>query len=225
MRHLGLSNRLSPKCLFIFLERFGFLGDDGLKGVVGLPTFRETKAAGTRFESACRDVFSRYTRHIKWSTKVDTAYTQSGVTEIDLLVAIADVLLIVESKNIRSIKGGLTDSQWVLEGAESGEKYTALNIFTQNRIHARSLKNAWFQKRAELLVTLPLIIVPDECSMEADVEQAGIFYFSQLDSQLRDIVADWGNKPARYGYALDYLIPSDDYYLKRGDFVDPVRRG
>lgn len=189
-----------------------------------LPTFREAKVAGTRFEAACREVFSRYTRHVKWSTRVDTAYTQSGFTEIDLLVAVADVLLVVEAKNIRSIRGSLSDAHWVLEGAEGGEAYRALNIFTQNRIHARSLKNAWFQKRAELLVSLPLIIVPDGCVMEAEVEQAGIFYFSQLDEQLRGLTNGWGAKPAKYGYALDFLVPSDNFYLKRDDFVDPGQR-
>lgn len=179
-----------------------------------MPAFYKTVEAGHRFESACRDVLRKYTRHVHWGTRIDTAYTQSGFTEVDILAAIVDVVLVVEVKNISRISGDLSSTHWELTGAIAGEPYRALNIFTQNRIHARSLKNAWWERRGEVVPTLPLVLVPDECVMPAEIEDAGVFYYSQLDSQLQKLTEEWSGPP-KYGYSLDYLVPLDNFHLER----------
>lgn len=178
--------------------------------------YSTTKYAGQRAEKIVESVLRRYTDHIYTNVRVDTLFTQSGSTEIDVIAAVSDVLLVVEVKNVSSIEGSLQDSTWVLRGAEAGESYLTLNVFTQNRIHVRSLKDAWFSRMFEFPVTLSVVVVPNGAYVSEELRCNGILTVSEFNIQVAELCAD--NQRQRYGYALDYLLSNSPEHLHRPDF-------
>lgn len=182
-----------------------------------MPRFFETKEAGYRAERAAREVLQRYSSHVYSNLRVDTLYTKNGTTEIDLIAAVADVILIVEVKNIAEISGSVVDNNWRLRGLETGEVYSALNVLTQNRIHVRSFKDAWFANRGELPVVISVVVVPNGCVVPDEIAECGVMTVQQFDYQLAKLSS--GFKREKYGYALDFMLKGDNGYLERVDFV------
>lgn len=180
--------------------------------------FSETVRAGTRAENEVYEVLQKYTRHVYRNCRVDTLYSKAGNTEIDILAALADVLLVVEVKNVRSIEGDLSLHYWRLEGLETGQEYSTLNVLTQNRIHTRSLKDAWFARRHEFPIVMSVVVVPNGCSIPAVLRGAGVLEVRQFDLQLAALMRKYSGR-AKYGYTLDYLFGKDDAWLSRPDFT------
>ena len=185
-----------------------------------MPTFRETKAAGGRAENQVFDVVSKYTNSVYRNIVVDSVYTSNGRTEIDVIAAIADVIFIFEVKNIRSIEGNYSDNTWTLRGRETGTSYPSLNIFNQNRIHLRSLRNLWAQKSDFVPPLASVVIVPNDCVVPDELARCGILTLHELDEQLLEMVRDYGigNRPA-WNYNLDYLMSGSNCRLRRNDFA------
>lgn len=181
-----------------------------------MPKFYETKESGHRAEKYVREVIEKYTSHVFSNLRVDTLYTKSGTTEIDLIAAIADVILIVEVKNVAAIEGSVSDSTWRMYGLETGESYTALNVLTQNRIHVRSFKDAWFANRGEIPLVVSTVVVPNGCIVPEEIAQAGVITVQQFNTQLARMSSQV--KEQSYGYALDFVIKSDNGYFVRTDF-------
>lgn len=181
--------------------------------------FSDTVRAGTRAENEVYNVARRYTRHVYRNCRIDTLYNKVGNTEIDILAAIADVLLIIEVKNVRSITGSLSQHYWHLEGLETGQEYSTLNIFTQNRIHCRSLKDAWFVHRKEFPTVLSVVVVPNGCQVPAELRAGGVLEVKQFDLQLAALYRQYVGPRAKYGYALDFLLGEDNAVLVRPDFT------
>lgn len=175
-----------------------------------------TRYAGQRAEKIVESVLRRYTDHVHTNIRVDTLFTQSGFTEIDILAAVSDVLLVVEVKNVSLITGSPSDVTWVLRGAESNEDYTTLNVFTQNRIHVRSLKDAWFSRMLEFPVVISIVVVPNGAVVDSELALNGILTVSEFNLQVAKLCAD--NPKQKYGYALDYLLSSSPGHLYRPDF-------
>lgn len=180
--------------------------------------FIDTKYAGMRAEETVKDVLSKYTKYIYTNLRVDTLLTKNGFTEIDIIAAVSDVLLVVEVKNVKRITGSVKDPMWVLQGAERGEEYTALNVLTQNRIHVRSLKDAWFINRGEFPVVISVVVVPNICEIPDELQECGIMTVSDFSVQVARLCADSESTP-KYGYSLQFVVGSDSAYLYRKDFT------
>lgn len=170
-----------------------------------MPSFYETRKIGTRAENAVKEILSRYADRVYQNIRIPTLYTQQGTTEIDLLAAIDDCLLIVEVKNVRRIEGTPLQSYWMMEGASAGEPYQTLNVFTQNRIHLRALKRLWWQERQEFPLIISVIVVPNECEMADSLAENGILTIGEFGQQLAEL-----KKSQRYGsplcYSLDFIV-------------------
>lgn len=179
--------------------------------------FGTTKYAGQRAEHMVKDALLRYTNHVHTNVRVDTLYTKSGTTEIDMVAAVADVILIVEVKNVSAIEGSIGSSTWVMYGAERGEPYSSLNVFTQNRIHVRSFKDAWFVSRAEFPPVISVVVVPNGCQIPEDIAAGGVLTVSEFSVQVAELCM--GTVRAKYGYALDYEMGKNQGYFVREDFI------
>lgn len=178
--------------------------------------FSDTRSAGQRAEQEVREILKRYTKHIYSNIRIDTLYTKSGTTEVDLVAAIADILLVIEVKNISAIEGSIVEPFWYLTGLETGQRFSALNVLTQNRIHVRSLKDAWFANRGELPPVLSVVVVPNDCIIPQDIAEGGVLTLQQFSKQ---IAAISNLERCNYGYVLDYLFRGDNAYLERADFI------
>lgn len=183
-----------------------------------MPRFNDTKFIGQKAEQAVRDVLSRYTKYIYTNIRVDTLFTKTGLTEIDIIAAVADVILVVEVKNINSITGSVGDTAWVLQGAERGEEYSALNILTQNRVHVRSLKDAWFANRGEFPDVLSVVVVPNGCFVPDEIAACGVMDMSTFSVQVAELSMAYTGVP-KYGYSLDFVLGGDNVHLVRKDFI------
>lgn len=179
-------------------------------------SYSKTQTSGNRAEALVSDTLKRYTKHVYKNVRVDTLYTKSGTTEIDVLAALADVLLVVEVKNVAQIDGNVGDMNWRFVGLETGEKYSALNVFTQNRIHVRSLKSAWFANRGEIPCVISTVVVPNDCVLTDELREAGILTMQEFAYQVSELAQI---EPAStYGYALDFVVKQDGGYISRKDF-------
>lgn len=180
--------------------------------------FTDARNAGTRAEVAVQDVLNRYTKHVYKNVRIDTLFTKTGNTEIDIIAALADIILILEVKNVSKIEGGYYDSYWYLTGLESGERYSTLNVLTQNRIHARSFKNYWYATRREILPVVSVVVVPNGCVVPEDIADGGVLTLEQFERQVSKLCANtYENK---YGYHLDYLFGNAGLSLIRSDFAE-----
>lgn len=180
--------------------------------------FIDTKYAGMRAEETVKDVLSKYTKYIYSNIRVDTLFTKNGFTEIDIIAAVSDVLLVVEVKNIKKIIGSADEAVWVLQGAERGEEYTTLNVLTQNRIHVRSLKDAWCANRGEFPVVISVIVVPNICEVPNELQECGVLTVSDFSVQVAKLCAGYSSAP-KYGYSLQFILGADSAYLYRKDFT------
>lgn len=178
--------------------------------------FSDTRVAGQRAEQEVREILKRHTKHVYSNVRVDTLYTKSGTTEIDLVAAIADMLLVVEVKNIAAIEGSVTEPFWYLTGLETGQRFSTLNVLTQNRIHVRSLKDAWFANRGDIPAAVGVVVVPNDCVIPRDIADGGVLTLQQFSKQIVG-VSTLGR--CKYGYVLDYMFKGDNTYLERADFV------
>ena len=179
--------------------------------------FHETIGAGRRAEQEVIDVLRRYTRHVYNSVRVDTLLTKKGDTEIDVLAAIADVILVVEVKNVRKIDGELKNTFWSLEGMETGQRYSTLNVLMQNRIHLRSFRNAWQSRHGKAPGIISTIVVPNGCQVCESLQSCGILTVHEFSQQIAEIASH--NIKCLHGYALDYLVKEGHGHINRPDFV------
>lgn len=185
-----------------------------------MPRFHETIASGQRAEDHVYESISRYTNSIYRNVVVDSIYTSSGTTEIDIIAALANVIFIFEVKNVRKIEGTYSDNFWKMIGWETGVSYPTINTFNQNRIHVRSLRNLWKQRTPNVPPLVSIIVVPDGCEMPPSIRDKGIITLSELEKQLISFVSKYGiNKRPEHSYALDFLVGKDNVRLRRNDFV------
>ena len=176
-----------------------------------------TRDAGSRAEDEVFSIIKKYTKHSHKNVRVDTRYTKSGNTEIDVLAAIADVLLVVEVKNVRRISGEVSSNFWRMEGLDAGQSYSTLNTFTQNRIHVRSLKDAWYEKVGEYPTCISVVVVPNCCVIDCDeVANSGVLTVREFSEQLSELVRNVScTTIPKYGYTLDYFVDSGCGHIRR----------
>lgn len=180
-----------------------------------MPKFYETVGAGARAEEEVYNVLRRYTRHVYRNCRVETLFTKTGDTEMDIVAAVADVILIAEVKNVRLIEGTPVMHYWTMEGRETGQRYSSLNVFTQNRIHVRSLKDAWLVNRRYFPTVISVVVVPNGCRVPQELRDAGVLEVTQFAEQLAQMAS---REAPLYGYELSYLFGSDESVLRRPDF-------
>ena len=176
--------------------------------------FNQTKDSGKRFESRVKSVVESYTKFVYTNVKIDTLFTQNGFTEVDVLAAFGDCLLVLEAKNVCSIQGSPSDMTWEMCGSVSAQDYTALNVFMQNRIHVKSLKDYWYVTNLEMPKVCSLVIVPDDCNVSDELRVATVT-LSELNTQIAELHITGQPK---YGYQLDYLISKGNNCLHRSDW-------
>ena len=169
--------------------------------------FFETVQSGKRAEQVVIDTLKQYSKHTYNNIRIPTLYNQGGSTEVDVVSAIDDVIIVVEVKNIRSIVGSADDTFWKMRGFENGEEYSAINILMQNRIHVRALKNKWYELRGEFPPVVSLVVVPNSCEIPQSLEDAGIETVEGFLLALQDVVSSGGQIP-QLGYALDFFVGS-----------------
>lgn len=175
--------------------------------------FYETEEAGKRAEVAVANVLQRYTRHVYKNIRVETLFTKSGTTEVDILAAIADVILVLEIKNIASIEGSSKDLFWYLTGMEGKERYSSLNILTQNRLHTRAIKNAWRDEFREMPAVVSAVVIPEDCHISEEIIDSGILTLHEFELQVAELAQASIN--IKYGYKLDYLVEKGCGCIKR----------
>lgn len=170
--------------------------------------YNHTKSSGARAEQEVYELLVRYAERVYRNIHIDTLYTFGGTTEIDLLAVMADALLVVEVKNISALNGNLLDPYWEFTGMTVGEVYHQHNILEQNRIHVRSLKNAWVRLRKEIPHVLSIVVVPNRCKIPEDIHDGGVVTLSEFGQQLREL-SELKIKGGHMAYVLDYLIAQD----------------
>lgn len=182
--------------------------------------FYQTVGSGSRAEKQVADILARHTQYVYKNIRIPTLYTESAETEIDIIAAIDDFLLVVEVKNCRNIEGDSLCSYWKLEGNETGETYTSLSFLTQNRIHVKALKDAWRVARGDTPLVMSLIVVPNGCNIPCDLKEAGVLTVGEFEQQLHSlaVTGKYSVKP-KYGYALDFIVDPATNRIKRKDFV------
>lgn len=180
--------------------------------------FEDTQAAGRRAETEVVDILRRFTSYVYSNVVIDTLHTKSGHTEVDVIAAISDYIVVVEVKNIASISGNPNDLFWTLEGRETFEKYSTLNTFVQNRIHARALKDAWYKERGEFPKVKTFIVVPVGCDVPAEIKEDGVYTTTDF---LNLIAKETRNNKSlsvpTFAYSLEYLIQKTDRHIVRED--------
>lgn len=168
--------------------------------------FYKTVKAGFQLEGKISEILSSYTRSIYRNVRIPTLFSQNGFTEVDIIAAIADIILIVESKNISSIRGSILDSHWAMTGYNANAEYSALNVLTQNRIHVRSFKDRWYAERQEFPTVLSVVVVPDNCDIPEDLRDSGVLTISEFHRQVSDLAQV--ESDTSYRYSLDFFIQS-----------------
>lgn len=152
--------------------------------------FHQTVNSGRRLEDEVCNVLQPYTSHLYKNVRLATNLTEKGSTEIDVIAVLGSYVLVFEVKNVSSMVGGLDSDFWKMRGSTSGEEYTALNVFTQNRLHCSVLKNTIRRSRFASGINLglpaivPIVIVPDSCNIEESVRSAGILSITELERQI-----------------------------------------
>ena len=194
--------------------------------------FEKTYERGKEFEDEVAAVFKQYSRHVYCGVKIDTNMTEIGHTEIDIVAALDSFIFIVEVKNVISIVGKLTDDYWLMRGKSAEEPYTAMNVFTQNRLHCEAFQQAWLSnildnrtdksilQNIEIPKVISIVVVRDGAEIPEELKTGGIFTLHELSEQLPSIQLK--NK-SDIGYKLDYLLGSTKHF-KRSDFNGKGRR-
>lgn len=177
--------------------------------------FSETKGAGGRAEQEVVSLLKRHTKFVYSNVRVDTLLTKSGDTEIDVVAAIGDCILVIEVKHIQGTRGSVMDDYWDMVGLSAGEPYKALSPITQNRIHIRSLKDAWYASRKEWPKVVSLVLVPDVCEISEAQRTAGMLHMSEFTSKLYTL-SKTAPSPV-YGYKLEFIFKQDEGHMRRSD--------
>ena len=179
-----------------------------------MPSFHQTVKSGASFESDVKALIAQYSDSVFSNVRIQTPYTVQSETEVDILALFGFVFLVVEVKNIRAIEGHITDPVWQLKGYQTGTEYTALNIFTQNRLHVRSFKNAWFDNFNEFPKTIACVVVPDECEFDDSLKPGQIYTISQFAAELVNLAKL--PKDRQSHYRLNFLVSSDNKITRKG---------
>ena len=182
--------------------------------------YNQTKGAGGRAESGVVDILKRYSDTVFTNLRVDTLLTRKGDTEIDIIAAVGDAIVIVEVKNIREIDGSISDNFWKMTGATTGEVYNALSPLVQNRIHVRSFKNAWYAKYRKWPKVVHYVLVPNSCRRNSDHKRAGVITISEFE-EVMDRLSRKAFVPT-YSGSLELAINKNDLRFRRSDIKGGV---
>lgn len=174
-----------------------------------------TRSSGTNFENELLDLLKLYTKNIWKNVLIDTYLTAQGSTEVDIIFCINDVVFIVEAKNVSSISGNYCDNYWSFVGSKNTtsamREYTSLNTITQNQIHARSFKDAYYSFFKEWPRVIPLIIVPNDCKLSDDLLDS-VFSISDLSKFCSDIVVQ--NTSSKLHRRVSSMINSENRIIR-----------
>ena len=191
-----------------------------------MATLQQTMGSGNKFEQELTLVISRYTRHIWRNIRIETLLTANGTTELDILFTFKNIAFIVEAKNVSGIFGDYNSKAWSFVGSKAPlrevKEYTALNVLTQNNIHARSFKDLFYAYFKVWPAVVPVIVVPNSCSVSDEIADA-IFTIGQLDFFLADASA-WDVDDVLHR-RVSSLFYSDGITVLRPDFVTNNSRG
>lgn len=179
-----------------------------------------THAAGSQFESDVFALLKQYTNAVWHNVRVETLLTQTGMTELDIVLYFNDVLYILELKRVRRIEGTYSENRWTMYGwsdrIDETSEYVSVNVVEKNNIHARSLLDTYHAKFGEYLRVVPIIIVPDDCEIPGALSR-DVFAVSELE-QLVSSQTD--NSDKRVIYRLAYLMDADIDIVSRPDFIE-----
>ena len=173
--------------------------------------FAKTSISGRSFEDDVAKLLRKYSRFVYQNVRIPSYYTKRGDTEIDILAAIGDVILVVELKNVKSIKGTVGEMMWTMQGYRQGDIYSTLNVFCQNRIHVRSLKNLWSRHHRSTPVIVPIVVTPNGCTVSSQLKEHGVLNLSQFDQQLISNFKQANSGGC--GYSLAYICTKAGIHL------------
>lgn len=185
-----------------------------------MATLQQTRGSGSKFEQQLTNVISKYTRHIWRNIRIETLLTASGTTEVDIIFCYKNMVFIVEAKNAASIFGDYNSRNWSFVGSKAPLKevkeYSTLNTITQNNIHVRSFKDCFYAYFKTWPVVVPVIIVPNGCTVSPDIADS-IFTVSQLDDFLAE-ASSWEIESTLHR-RVSSLLSGDGSIIRRPDFV------
>lgn len=184
------------------------------------PRMYQTMGSGLKFESELVNLINQHTDYIWHNIRIQTLLTQSGTTQIDILFVFKGIVFIIEAKNVSAIIGEYGGSNWSFIGSQaSGQEvreYSKLNVITQNNIHVRSFKDAFFATFGEWPVVVPAIVVPNNCQISEDISSS-VYTMSQLDTFLNS-ADSWPTK-SNIHRRVAGLLANDKLTILRPDFV------
>lgn len=191
-----------------------------------MTTYAQSRVSGTRFEDQLLSIIKKYTNKVWSNVRIETLLTVSGTTEVDLLVCIADIVLLIEAKNVAMILGDYADRYWTFTGSRArcrdDKEYTKLNVIMQNNIHVRSFKDCYFAYFQEWPLVLPVIVVPNDCKVSPGISKS-VYTASQLDDFLATEIAT--RQTSSLHRRLQAMMAIDDALLSRPDFTRDAKTG
>lgn len=184
-----------------------------------------THTAGSHFESDVYAMLKRYTNAVWRNVRLETLLTQTGMTELDIVLYFDDVLYILELKRVRRISGAYSENRWTMYGwsdrVDETSEYVSLNVIEKNNLHARSLIDIYHARFGEYIKVVPVTIVPDDCEIPGCLSN-DVFTVSDLEQ----LVSGRKDRSAKkYVYRLAYLIDENIDVVARCDFVERGVKG
>ena len=182
--------------------------------------FWQTIGSGSRAEKEVIDIVRRYTQYVYSNVRIPTLYTESAETELDIIAAIDNFILVIEVKNVRRIEGDPLSSYWKMFGEEYGDGYSNINVLTQNRLHVKAFKDAWRVSGRKTPPVLSVVVTPNDCEIPQSLRDFGVITVGELSLQLSELVTEEKYVAVpKFGYALDFIIDSETNRIARKDFV------
>lgn len=130
--------------------------------------FKESFASGKRLEDEIEAICRSQSRYVSTNVIVPTLHTDRGYTEVDILVAIGNIILTIESKNIAKLEGDLSRDILTFTSF-NGATYKSLSPFTQNRIHQFSIIDEYAKEYHRWPLVLPATVLPPECEISPNL--------------------------------------------------------
>ena len=173
-------------------------------------------ASGSQFEDSLVMLIKNYSRHIYRNVKIETLLTSNGLTEIDIMFCYANMVIIVESKNVSEVHGDYNSISWRMVGSKVEKEYKHLNVIVQNNIHVRSFKDAFYELFGEWPVVAPFIVVPDTCIIDDDIREC-IYTVSNFTNIL-ELAKSLNIKNTIHRKVSGLFVPGEQI-IKRKNFV------
>lgn len=167
-------------------------------------SFKTSFESGKRLEDEIERICRQHTRYVETNVLVPTLHTEHGYTEVDVLIAIGNVIITIESKNIAKLDGDVTED--ILKFTSGNDaSYKSLSPFTQNRIHQFSIIDEYAKEYKRWPTVIPATVLPTECEVSSNLRnEPSLTFLNELSPALASIAKT--SVVPKYGAELFSLI-------------------